>query len=185
MKKTFASVLGSLIIVAAGPIAGCAATPAAPAECPPPPPPPPSIAAAPPAQPTPVTLPGFVMPAAEAPVFVAPHGKASIARLADGNNAFFGILKLAAGAAVPEHRDATEEYIYVLAGSGVVTIDGDTYEVGPQSLIYMPANSAVSYKNGDAELTAIQIFAGPAPAAKYDAWKAAAAPSNTTPPGKQ
>ena len=32
------------------------------------------------------------------------------------------------GAAVPEHRDATEEYIYVLEGSGRMVIDGKTYD---------------------------------------------------------
>ena len=45
------------------------------------------------------------------------------------------------------------------------------HRIGPGSTIYMPANALVSYQNGDAPLVAIQVFAGPAPAAKYDAWE--------------
>lgn len=185
MRKTLASVLGSLVVAASGALAGCASTAVNPAECvASPPPPPASAAAATPAGAPPPSLPGFVKPSSEALVLVAPHGKASIARLADGHNAFFGVLKLAPGAAVPEHRDATEEYIYVLSGSGVVTINGDSYEVAPHSLIYMPPDALVSYSNGPAELVAVQVFAGPGPADKYDAWKAAAS-GETRPSGGQ
>jgi hypothetical protein len=34
----------------------------------------------------------------------------------------------------------------------------------------MPPNAEVEFRNGDAQLVAIQVFAGPEPAAKYDAW---------------
>lgn len=107
-------------------------------------------------------------------VRTAPSGKASIHIFAQGENAFVGRLELAAGAKVPEHRDATEEYIHILEGSGVITIDDQKHAVGPGATVYMPANAKVSYQNGDAKLVAIQVFAGPAPAAKYEQWKAAA-----------
>ncbi len=183
MNKTFASVLGTLVVVASVALAGCASKAVNPAECVAPPPLPASGAVTPSAHEPPPSLPGFVKPSSEALVLVAPHGKASIARLADGHEAFFGILELAPGAAVPEHRDATEEYIYVLSGHGVVTINGDSYAVAPHSLIYMPANALVSYSNGPAELTAVQVFAGPGPADKYDAWKPAA-PATSGGPGE-
>src|SRR5690606_7147166 len=44
----------------------------------------------------------------------SPDGTGNITILARGNNAFLGKLELASGAAVPEHRDATEEYIHVV-----------------------------------------------------------------------
>ena len=96
--------------------------------------------------------------------------KADVYLLAQGNNAFVGKLEMAAGGEVPEHRDATEEYIHILEGGGVFTIDGQPHTVGPGTTIYMPADALVSFKNGDARLVAIQVFAGPGPAVKYDAW---------------
>lgn len=111
-----------------------------------------------------------VLPLSLAPTATAPNGKATIAHLALGNNAYLGRLRMDAGAAVPVHRDATEEYIHVLEGVGTMTVDGQSYEIEPGTTIYMPANAEVSYQNGDQEMVALQVFAGPEPASKYDAW---------------
>lgn len=97
-------------------------------------------------------------------------GAGEIYLLARGEQAFLGKLEMAPGGEVPEHRDATEEYIHILEGGGTFSIDDRTYSVGPGSTIYMPANAKVSFKNGETKLVAIQVFAGPGPAAKYDAW---------------
>jgi quercetin dioxygenase-like cupin family protein len=100
----------------------------------------------------------------------APHGKATITHLALGHNAWLGRMRMAPGAAVPIHRDPTEEYIHVLEGGGMMTIDGREYEIGPGTTIFMPADAEVSFQNGEAEMLALQLFAGPDPAKKYDAW---------------
>ncbi|MCA9716883.1 MAG: cupin domain-containing protein [Myxococcales bacterium] len=109
-----------------------------------------------------------------APHRQAPNGKADIWMLARGHNAFIGKLELAAGGAVPEHRDPTEEYLHVLEGSGTLHIDDVEHAIGPGTTIFMPANAKVRYQNGDARLVALQVFAGPGPAAKYDGWRAVA-----------
>jgi len=101
----------------------------------------------------------------------AGHGKASIKILAQGKNAFVGLLKLDPGASVPEHRDSTEEYIYILAGSGTIYINDKAYTTSPGDAVYMPAHAKVRYQNGQDELVALQVFAGPEPAAKYDPWQ--------------
>jgi quercetin dioxygenase-like cupin family protein len=101
----------------------------------------------------------------------APNGKAWITIYARGENAFIGRLELVAGAKVPEHKDATEEYIHIVHGRGKITIDGKATEVGPGTTIFMPAGAKVSYENGPEKLTAIQVFAGPGPSAKYVDWK--------------
>lgn len=111
-----------------------------------------------------------VVPLATAPTATAPNDKATITHLALGQNAYLGRLRMDAGAAVPVHRDPTEEYIHVLEGAGTMTIDGETYEITPGTTIYMPANAEVSYQNGDQEMLALQVFAGPEPATKYQAW---------------
>ncbi len=100
----------------------------------------------------------------------APHGKAWVTPFVEGDNAWLGKLELAAGAKVPEHQDPTEEYIHVLSGHGTMRIDGKTTKVGPGDTIYMPAHARVSFDNGLENLVALQVFAGPGPAAKYQAW---------------
>lgn len=118
------------------------------------------------------------LPAAVTPLAQAPHRQkgagADIYLLARGENAFLGKLEMAPGGEVPLHRDPTEEYIHILEGGGTFTIDGAVHMVGPGTTIYMPPDAAVSFKNGDARLVAIQVFAGPGPAAKYEAWAPAA-----------
>jgi quercetin dioxygenase-like cupin family protein len=121
-------------------------------------------------QPTASTDLPTVIPLAEAPRAISPNGKGSIQHLARGHNAYVGRLRMDPGGAVPTHRDATEEFIHVLEGSGTMIIDGQSYAVTPGTTIYMPANAEVSYQNGDAEMVAIQVFAGPEPAKKYEAW---------------
>jgi len=99
-----------------------------------------------------------------------PPKTARVHHLARGENAYVGLLEMAPGAAVPPHRDATEEYIHVLEGSGTMVIDGQTWAVHPGDTIFMPANAEVRFQNGDAPMRGLQVFAGPAPAAKYEAW---------------
>lgn len=100
----------------------------------------------------------------------APSGTASVSMLARGHNAFVGKLEMQPGASVPEHRDATEEYIHVLTGGGIMHIDGQRFEIRPGDTIFMPANALVRFENGDEPMVALQVFAGPEPADKYDAW---------------
>ncbi len=115
-------------------------------------------------------IPAEVRSAERAPTKTAPHGKVSVTLLAEGHNAFLGKLVLAPNAQVPEHQDPTEEYIHVLSGSATMVMDGTTYQVEPGTTIYMPAFATVSVQNGPEPLVAIQVFAGPEPARKYDSW---------------
>jgi quercetin dioxygenase-like cupin family protein len=101
---------------------------------------------------------------------VSPNGKARVWPLAEGAQGWVGRLELAPGAKVPLHRDPTEETIVVLSGHGRITIDGEETAIGPGSAVFMPANAEVSFDNGVDWLVAVQVFAGPEPAAKYDGW---------------
>lgn len=104
---------------------------------------------------------------------VAPHGKARVTELARGQNAWLGMLELDAEVQVPEHQDQTEETLYVLSGGGTVTIDGVSSEIAAGDSVMMPAGATVTYTNGPEPLRVIQVFAGPEPAVKYDAWSPA------------
>ena len=103
-------------------------------------------------------------------------GKASIEILKEGKNAFVGRLTLAPHGEVPKHRDPTEEYLLIESGQGYITIDGKKTLVKAGDFIYMPAQAEVSFKNGDQPLTALQIFAGPQSARKYDSWQTVNSP---------
>lgn len=115
--------------------------------------------------------PATVTALADAPVLSHPKAVGYVRHLARGNNAYLGMLRLEPGAAIPEHADPTEEYIHILEGSATMTIDGASHTVTAGTTIFMPAGARVSAQNGDAPLIAMQVFAGPEPAAKYDAWK--------------
>jgi quercetin dioxygenase-like cupin family protein len=104
---------------------------------------------------------------------ISPSGQARVAVLARGRNAFVARLEMDPGAQVPEHRDETEEFIVVLQGRGTITIDGRQHEVAAGTSIYMRPDALVSFTNGAEPMVALQVFAGPAPAAKYDAWQPA------------
>jgi quercetin dioxygenase-like cupin family protein len=112
-----------------------------------------------------------VLAADTAPRRTSPSGKSFVTLLARGHNAFVGKLEMLPGAAVPEHQDPTEEYIHVLSGHGTMVMNGKRYDIAPGTTIFMPAFATVSYQNGDEPLVAIQVFAGPAPADKYETWK--------------
>ena len=98
-------------------------------------------------------------------------GKAKISFLARGANAFVGELWMAPNISVPLHRDPSEEYLVVLEGGGVLTMDGVDHTLSKGSAVFMPARSEVKFQNGDAPTVVIQIFAGPESADKYKTWE--------------
>jgi quercetin dioxygenase-like cupin family protein len=117
--------------------------------------------------------PGHVLAADAAPLKTAPHGKASVRLLSEGaESAFVGILSIEPGITIPVHRDESEEFIYMLEGGGTISIDGVESPVGPGDFVFMPANAEVSFSATDSTITkALQIFAPPESAAKYDGWQ--------------
>jgi quercetin dioxygenase-like cupin family protein len=97
-------------------------------------------------------------------------GKVKVETFMQGRNAFVGRLTLAPLQKVPLHQDPTEEYLYIMEGKGKITIDGKQYTVETGDSIYMPAKAKVSFINGKKTLIALQIFAGPESAQKYQKW---------------
>ena len=118
---------------------------------------------------------GGVVSTDSAPVRVAPSGKARVQALSlPGAQAFVGILELDAGAKVPVHRDADDEFVYVLEGGGALFLDGVRHDIKPGDLVTMPANAEVRFEAGsEGPSRVLQVFAPAGSAAKYDAWTAA------------
>jgi quercetin dioxygenase-like cupin family protein len=118
--------------------------------------------------------PRVITATATAATRTAPNGAATVRLLVDrsagATSAFLAVLDMKAGAAVPEHADATEELIYVMEGSGEIIVDGQTHAVQVGDAIFMPAGAKVRFQNGDAPFKALQVFAPMGPEAKYDKW---------------
>ena len=119
----------------------------------------------------PISQKGEVISADEVTKKQVGGGKAIIEIFKEGKNAFVGRLTVAPNGAVPLHQDPTEEYLLIESGSGHITIDGVQKPVKKGDFIYMPAMAKVSFKNGPQPLVALQIFAGPQSARKYDKWQ--------------
>jgi len=119
------------------------------------------------------TTAGHVIAADAAPLKTAPHGKASVRLLSEGaQSAFVGLLTIDPGVTIPVHRDESEEFIYMLEGGGTISIDGVASTVSPGDFVFMPAGAEVTFSSTDAgSSTALQIFAPPESAAKYDSWQ--------------
>lgn len=98
-------------------------------------------------------------------------GKAVIQIFKEGKEAFVGRLTVAANGKVPLHKDPTEEYLLIEKGNGTISINGIKSKVKAGDFIYMPALAEVSFQNGAQQLVALQIFAGPQSARKYDRWE--------------
>ena len=98
------------------------------------------------------------------------EGKAYVRTLAQGANAWIGILELSPGLEVPLHKDLTEEYVVVIEGGGTIWIDGKKSTLSKGSTAFMPAGAEVRFTNGDRQTAVIQVFAGPRSAQKYKRW---------------
>lgn len=88
------------------------------------------------------------------------------------------LLSLDAGAAVPLHDHAAEtELLYILEGSGTMTVNGVSLAVAPTSVVQVPPGAKHSF-TASAPLRAIQLYtpAGPEQRFKAPAPKPARAP---------
>ena len=112
----------------------------------------------------------IVLNFADAPRRVAPNEEVSIVWLAQGNNAYLGELNLAPETVVPPHQHDSEEYLFIIEGGGVLTIDGQEHELTPGTAVLIPAATQHSYVNGDHHTIAFQIFADPQGAQRYLEW---------------
>ncbi|MEO0335490.1 MAG: cupin domain-containing protein [Pseudomonadota bacterium] len=92
-------------------------------------------------------------------------------RLQKNKNVFLSRLTLPAKGRVPEHRDPTEEYLYVLSGSGTLKLDGKPHTLSAGDTVYMAENALVSFQAGDSVVEVIQIFAPSGPEEKYSSWE--------------
>jgi quercetin dioxygenase-like cupin family protein len=74
-----------------------------------------------------------------------------------------GVARLAPGKVLRAHRHEQPEAYLVLAGSGIVTIDGSAHAVGPGTAVFVAGNAVHSVEaTGDADLRVAYVFAADA-----------------------
>ncbi len=101
---------------------------------------------------------------------IADEGQTRVVPITRGEKAYLGEFSLAPGVELKPRAREAEEYLYILTGSGVLTVDERSYLVGPRMGIYLPAGSQVGWINGPDRLVAVQFFAGPSPGPDYLEW---------------
>jgi quercetin dioxygenase-like cupin family protein len=79
------------------------------------------------------------------------------------------ILEMPAGAAVPEHVHANEtELLYILSGSGTMTVAGVQLAVTPTSVVQIPPNTRHAF-TATADVRALQIYTPAGPEQRFKA----------------
>jgi len=87
-------------------------------------------------------------------------------------NGFMAILTVPPSGKVPEHRDESEEYLYVLEGEGTIWIEDKSYKIKKDDAVFMPANAKVKFEAGPKQMVKVlQVFAPQGSEEKYQKWK--------------
>jgi quercetin dioxygenase-like cupin family protein len=58
----------------------------------------------------------------------------------EGDRMIVGLMRMPAGTGAAPHSHPNEQWIYILEGTFIATIGGDTIEAKPGSVVYVPAN---------------------------------------------
>jgi len=90
--------------------------------------------------------------------------------------AYVGQFVAEPGLAVPAHvHDGSDEILFVRTGRGTMTIRGDELTVEGGMVVRIPAGTEHAFvAEGDQPLTAVQVYAGPGPEARFRAARDAA-----------
>lgn len=116
--------------------------------------------------------PGAVVHGDRAMAKIGDDGATTVTPLVEGRWAYLGEMALGAGTTVETHTQDKEEYLYVLHGTAVLTIDGEQFFVGPRRGVYLPVGAEVRWVAGSDGLVAVQMLAGRAAGDQYDDWSA-------------
>ncbi|WP_158542508.1 cupin domain-containing protein [Lujinxingia litoralis] len=112
-----------------------------------------------------------VINARRAPERVGDEGQVRVAPLLQGAQAYMGRWVLAPNAQTEARTTEAEEYLYILEGSGVAVINGQSYIIGPEMAVFVPAGAEIRVTNGAERLVAVQVFAPADEAARFEEWR--------------
>jgi len=106
-------------------------------------------------------------PKAKATRYPRPGGATTILIENAPHAASADVIEMDAGVKVPSHEhDHETELLYVLSGSGTMTVDGVDMPVGPTTVVQIPPGTTHSFAAADA-VTAIQLYTPPGPEQRF------------------
>ena len=73
-------------------------------------------------------------------LMAGPEYSETFGPVVEGELTQVGVMTLPAGQGSPPHSHPNEQWVYVLQGKLIATVDGEESEVGPGHLLYFPAN---------------------------------------------
>ncbi|WP_042356595.1 cupin domain-containing protein [Bacillus rubiinfantis] len=78
------------------------------------------------------------------------------------------VLNFLPGQALPTHKHpGTEVYLYVIAGSGTIIIDGNETRVSEKDLIHVDSEEEMSFKNNGSEPVSLYVVLSKIPNEQY------------------
>lgn len=119
---------------------------------------------------------GQVVRAGSAPTFHSPDGLATFELLLEppgGNASYLGRAVFRPGARSPVHQHPdSEELVYVLSGSGTMTLGDATFTVEVGMALRIPAGVAHSFTVGGEEpMEIVQVYSPGGPEQRFRAWE--------------
>jgi quercetin dioxygenase-like cupin family protein len=79
------------------------------------------------------------------------RGSVTWRTVAGGEGLTLGLARIAPGDELREHRHAQAEAYVVIAGEGVVTVDGEAREIAAGSAVHIPGNALHACRNTGAD----------------------------------
>jgi quercetin dioxygenase-like cupin family protein len=121
--------------------------------------------------------PRFVVHGRDCAVRSSPDGKSDIRILIDPEEnpdvpAYLGLGRFEPGAEIGEHdHPGSAELLYIVSGSGRMTVEGVTLKVVAGDAIRIPPGARHSFRNsGQVPLEAVQLYLPPGPEARFKLW---------------
>ena len=115
---------------------------------------------------------GDIMQSEKIPIRVNPEKTAEAQMLFSDPKFYLGRIRFFPGGAVPEHtHSASMEIVYVLSGSGELTIDGRKSNVKAGDVVSIPVGIKHSFRNSRTEPAEfIQVYSPPGPEERFKGW---------------
>jgi TonB family protein len=110
-----------------------------------------------------------VVKAASEQKFTIADGKGDVRILVEKDRASVARLRLGPGAVVPEHVHAGEaEILYILQGTGTMTVDGSKYPVEPFMAVHVPPGVKHAFTvTSDQSVEAVQFYTPSGPEQRF------------------
>ena len=90
--------------------------------------------------------------------------------IAQGERGFLSIVFYGANGAGPTQQSDNDEYLLMMEGRGVLTLEGVSWSVEEDTLVYVPAGTESKYQAGPSDDGFVRLMVGPQGTDPYQGW---------------